>query len=75
MGNSKKDIERRIKDIEAKHSPALLHIMEEAFKEYLMDSYGIIDQDKLDTMLNLNASRLYSAISEPLYSDAGIIRK
>jgi hypothetical protein len=46
--------------------------MREAFEEYLRQRYGKVDADKLDRMLNLNASALYAAVSGPMYEDSGI---
>lgn len=65
-------IEREIKRIEATVSPILLVVLREAFEEYLRQRYGKVDTDKLDRMLNLNASALYAAVSGPMYEDSGI---
>ena len=71
----KEILENIIKSIEARHSPELLNIMESALKEYLTRRYGRLDEEKYDLLLNLYASRLYQALTDPMYSDAGITLK
>ena len=69
---NKRQMEAVIKRIEAKHSPKLGAIMEEAFREFLMEKDGYVDEEKLDRMLNLNASGLYTALSKPMFDACGI---
>lgn len=73
--DDKELLENIIKSIEARHSPELLNIMESALKEYLTRRYGRLDEEKYDRLLNLYASRLYQALTDPMYSDAGITLK
>jgi len=72
---NRKETDATIKRIEAKYSGPLRQIMNEAFSEFLKETEGHVNQDKLDLMMNLNASVLYGALVEPMYGAAGIIRR
>ena len=68
----KQELEKIIKQIEAEHTPALGAIMEKAFRDFLTARDGRVDEEVLNQMLNLNASGLYLALSEPMYTACGI---
>lgn len=69
---TKAELKRIIKQIEAEHSHELAAIMEKAFREFLTAKDGRVDEEILSRMLNLNANRLYLALSEPMYTACGI---